>query len=255
MDPFAQYARYYDLLYRDKDYEAEAGFVAGLISRHAPHAKSLLELGCGSGVHASLLAGRGYSVHGVDRSADMLAKARARLSRIPAEVSRRLAFSEGDVRNIRLGQRFDCVISLFHVMSYQTTNADLLAALTTVREHLVPGGAFIFDCWYGPAVLAQRPAVRVKRMQDAATSVTRIAEPVLHPNDCLVDVAYTVFVRDLATDAVDTISETHRMRYLFRPEIDLLARDAGMRVEHACEWLTGREPGENTWGVCFVVWA
>jgi SAM-dependent methyltransferase len=250
---FNQYSRYYDLLYRDKDYAAEAGFVSGLMARHAPQSKSLLELGCGSGRHAELLAGRGFKVHGVDLSADMLAQARARLDKVPTDVRTRLAFSEGDARTVRLGQRFGCVISLFHVMSYQATNADLIAAFTTAREHLEPGGAFIFDCWYGPAVLTDRPAVRVKRMEDDAISVTRIAEPVLHPNECLVDVGYTVLVRDKATQVVDTISETHRMRYLFRPEIELLAQSAGMRVEHACEWLTGHEPGEDTWGVCFVV--
>jgi len=250
---FAHYSRYYDLLYRDKDYPAEAGFVAGLLARHAPTAKSLLELGCGSGRHAELLAGRGLSVHGVDLSADMLAQARARLERAPADTAARLDFSQGDARTVRMGRRFDCVFALFHVMSYQATNADLLAAFATAREHLAPGGVFIFDCWYGPAVLSDRPAVRVKRMEDDRIGVTRIAEPAMHPNECLVDVGYTVFVRDKASQAVETIHETHRMRYLFRPEIELLAQSAGMQVEHACEWLTGREPGEGTWGVCFVV--
>ncbi|MSP96929.1 MAG: class I SAM-dependent methyltransferase [Betaproteobacteria bacterium] len=250
---FHHYSRYYDLVYRDKDYTAEAEFVAALIARHAPQAKCLLELGCGSGRHAQLLAERGYSIHGIDRSPDMLVQARCRQARAPLEISTRLAFSEGDMRDARLGRRFDCVVSLFHVMSYQVTNADLLAAFTTAREHLAPGGVFIFDCWYGPAVLSERPAIRVKRMEDEAISVTRIAEPVLHPNECLVDVSYTVFVRDRASDSVETITETHRMRYLFQPEIELLAQSAGLRVEHACEWLTGREPGDNTWGVCFVV--
>jgi SAM-dependent methyltransferase len=250
---FAQYSRYYDLLYRDKDYAAEAQFIGNLVFRHSPHAKSVLELGCGSGLHAQLLAQRGMTVHGIDRSTDMLTQAATRLAKAPPEIVERLTFSEGDVRQVRLGKKFDCVVSLFHVMSYQATNADLLAALATAREHLNPGGVFIFDCWYGPAVLAQRPSVRIKRMEDEAVSVTRIAEPVVHPNECLVDVVYTVLVRDLASEAVDTLTETHRMRYLFRPEIELLAQTAGLRVEHACEWLTGGEPGENTWGVCFVV--
>ena len=45
MSVFGPYARYYDLLYRDKDYAAEARFVADLVRAHAPRANRLLELG------------------------------------------------------------------------------------------------------------------------------------------------------------------------------------------------------------------
>jgi hypothetical protein len=43
------------------------------------------------------------------------------------------------------------------------------------------------------------------------------------------------------------------MRYLFLPEIDLLLRKTGMEIIESSEWMTGREPGFDTWGVCFVV--
>ena len=55
---FADYARYYDLLYRDKDYAAAAEYVAGLIRKFHPSARSILELGSGTGIHAGLLAGK-----------------------------------------------------------------------------------------------------------------------------------------------------------------------------------------------------
>lgn len=253
MSVFGKYSRYYDLLYKDKDYAGETAFVAGLIERYKPGARSLLELGCGSGIHASLFAEKSYSVDGIDFSQDMLDAAQARLKELPAAIAKRLRFSHGDVRTARLGKKFDCVLSLFHVVSYQPTNADLKATFATAREHMQPGGIFLFDCWYGPAVLTDPPGMRIKRMQDEVIEVTRLAEPVLHPNECLVDVNYHVFIRDRASGAVDEVRETHRMRYLFRPEIELLAESAGMKIEHACEWMTGRAPGSNTWGVCFVL--
>lgn len=242
---FDRYSRYYDLLYRDKNYEAEAAFVQGLIAQHSPGCRTMLELGCGTGLHGAALAQRGYSVHGVDLSEEMLARAQKRRNN-------ELSFARGDVRDLRLGRTFDAVISLFHVVSYQTTNADLRAIFATARSHLREGGVFVFDCWYGPAVLTDRPVVRVKRMEDEVTRVTRIAEPTMHPNECTVDVAYQMFVEDRASGAVDQIAELHRMRYLFRPEIDLLAQAAGLQIVQACEWLTGRPLGENTWSACFV---
>ena len=51
MMPFGEYAKYYDLLYADKDYAAESAFVGEIIQRHAPGARLLLELGCGSARH------------------------------------------------------------------------------------------------------------------------------------------------------------------------------------------------------------
>jgi len=42
------------------------------------------------------------------------------------------------------------------------------------------------------------------------------------------------------------------MRYLFRPEVELFLQNAGMTLVAAEEWMTGRQPGYDTWGVCFV---
>jgi len=248
---FGAYSRYYNLFYKDKDYAGEAAYVHDLVKKHHPGAQSLLDLGCGTGKHAFLLGERGLDVAGVDRSEEMLAVAKARLAEGNASAAR-LSFHQGDIRTIRLARSFDVVVSLFHVMSYQTGNDDLLAAFATAREHLNPGGVFIFDCWYGPAVLTGRPAVRVKRLEDEEISVIRIAEPVMHPNDNLVEVNYQVLVRDKATGAVDELKETHRMRYLFRPEIELLLAGAGMKLVAAAEWMTDSEPGFDTWGACFV---
>jgi len=244
MSVFGSYSKYYDLLYRDKDYAGEARYVHELIARHRPSARSVLDLGCGTGRHARLLAEHDYKVTGVDLSEEMLAVARA--------ASPNGSFFQGDVRSLRLGRTFDVVLSLFHVMSYQTTNSDLQAALSTVREHLTPGGLFVFDCWYGPAVLTDRPQVRIKRLEDDAIAVTRLAEPVLYANDNLVDVNYQVFIRDKQSGAVEELRETHTMRYLFAPEVRLLLEGAGLRLTQLCEFMGERDPGFDTWNAVFV---
>ena len=249
---FADYARYYDLLYQDKDYAAEADYVAGLIQQYHPAAQSILELGSGTGIHASLLTEKGFAVHGIERSPKMLARSQA-LTENMAAGRGKLTFSLADIREIRLNSHFDAVIALFHVISYQTTNEDVTAAFETARHHLKTGGIFIFDVWYGPAVLTDRPAVRIKRMADDQTEVTRLAEPVLHPNENRVDVHYHVFVRASAAHGVIELKETHAMRYFFKPEIERIAFHAGFQCLHAEEWLSGRGIGCDTWGVCFLL--
>jgi SAM-dependent methyltransferase len=247
MSVFGNYSRYYDLLYRDKDYGAEADYIHSLIGKHRPGARTLLDLGCGTGRHANLLAERGYDVVGVDRSPAMLAEARARATK-----GGRSEFVEGDLRTVRLERQFDVVVSLFHVMSYQTTNADLLAGLATLRAHLAPGGLFIFDCWYGPAVLNLRPAVRVLRLEDEAIAVTRLAEPVLHPNENVVDVNYHVFVKDKRTGEVSELREEHNMRYLFAPEVAHFLSSAGLVQREMLAWMSDEAPGADTWGAVFL---
>lgn len=253
MTIFSNYARYYDLIYRNKDYIAEAKFIHSLIQTHAPNAKNILELGCGQGKHAFALAANNYQIHGVDLSQEMLQKANNSLSSLNNNLASQIKFSHGDIREIRLNQTFDVILSLFHVISYQTTNDDLLAAFTTVKKHLNPGGIFIFDVWYGPAVLTERPATRIKRVEDEKIQVTRLAEPVIYPNKNLVDVNYQIFIKDKITEAFEELQETHKMRYLFEPEIELLCRANQLAPIESGEWMTRNKPGCNTWGVYFVV--
>jgi SAM-dependent methyltransferase len=252
LSAFASYSRYYDLLYRDKDYSAEARYVQRLLERHAPAARDILELGCGTGAHAAELALFGYDVTGVDMSEGMLAAAEVRKNALEATPAKRVTFVKGDARDVRLGRRFGAVISLFHVMSYQTTNDDLSASFVTAREHLEPGGIFLFDCWYGPGVLTDRPSVTVKHLSDNGTDVTRVAEPQMRADQNVVDVNYTVTIADRATGNTETLRETHRMRYLFSPEVSMMLDAAGLTVLESREWMSDRAPGFNSWAACFI---
>lgn len=252
MNVFQGYARYYDLLYRDKDYSREAEFVHKLIQKHAPNGRSILELGCGTGNHAMVLVRRGYDVHGIDASPSMLRFAEARLRQMRPEDAARISFEEGDLRNVDVGRQFDAVILLFHVMSYQTANDDLNAAFMTIRKHLKPNGVFIFDCWHGPGVLTDQPAVRVKRFEDDAVKVTRIAEPVMYPAENLVEVQYEILVREKATSQTEVFTEMHRMRYLFQPEIDMFCRENRLELIEAGEWMTGKRLRMSSWNAYFA---
>ncbi len=249
MSVFGAYSRYYNLLYRDKDYVGEAAYVRDLIQQHHPRARSLLDLGCGTGRHDLLLAEHGYSVTGVDLSDEMLEVARQQAQAARGALP---TFLPGDVRSVRLGKTFDVVVSLFHVMSYQTSNSDLLAAFSTARDHLEPGGLFVFDCWYGPAVLSERPSVRIKRLEDEQILVTRLAEPVMHENENTVDVNYQIFIQQKSDHALTELRETHRMRYLFQPEVAAMLESCGLELRAAHEFQTQRPHGAHSWSVTFI---
>jgi len=252
MSVFADYARYYDLLYKDKNYRKEADYVHQQIQNHFPGANSILELGCGTGAHGRELVEMGYELHGVDLSLEMLEAAQKRRAEMHPEQANKLTFSQGDACSIRIARKFDVVLSLFHVMSYQLTNNKLLSAFATAKAHLRPGGIFLFDCWYGPAVLTEKPSVRIKRLGDETISVTRIAEPVMHYQENCVDVNYQLIINEKSSDAFQVIEETHRIRYIFKPEMEYFLEQNGFNVFECSEWMTGKEPGADTWNVLCV---
>lgn len=241
---FNAYSRYYDLLYRDKDYVGEAAYIQNLLARNGIAKGDLLEFGSGTGLHGCLLAASGYTVHGIERSAAMVAKAQ----KAPG-----FSCEQGDIATAKMDRTYDAVVSLFHVISYQTTNERLQAVFANAAKHLSSGGLFVFDFWYSPAVYTHKPSIRVKRMADEQVEITRIAEPVIHPNENRVDVNYTIYASELETGAVQTLQEIHPIRHFSLPEIDLLAGVHGFEHIQAEEFFTGDEPSEKTWGVCMVL--
>lgn len=249
MSVFGAYSIYYDLLYKDKNYQGEVDFVHKLLEKNGKQGpQSVLELGCGTGKHAELFAQKKFSILGIDQSESMLSAAEERAQKYPTQ----LKFTKGDVRNFRTEDKFDCVFSLFHVVSYQTKNEDLFAEFQTASQHLKRGGLFVFDVWYGPAVLTDRPVNRTKKMQNEKFEVTRYATPVMDAQANTVDVNYDIEIKDLKTQQTEKIKETHKMRYLFEPELEFFLNQNSMKLIDGQEWFTGKKPSYDTWSVIFV---
>ncbi len=247
MTTFKAYARYYDLLYRDKPYADEARYVVELARRHGCVPESLLELGVGTGAHAVHFLNLTRRVAGVDNSEGMLAAAEARRATLAPADGERLSLHHGDVRSVRLKKRFSLVVSLFHVVSYQCPNDDVIAAFQTAREHLDKGGLFIFDLWHGPGVLTEPPAVRVRRFRDEATEVERLAEPTLRSRENIVDVNYAIRVTDRRSETTQLLIEKHEMRYFFEPELRHMLASASLEFIEALAWLSTDAPTTRDW--------
>lgn len=204
---FDSYSMYYNLLYKDKNYESEADYIAALLG----DVKTVFEMGCGTGKHAKLLTNKGYEMFGIDLSASMLEHAKA--LGIDCE--------QGDVRTFRAGRMFDAVISLFHVASYQTNDEDINNYFKTAAAHLNNGGKFIFDVWHKPAVLAQIPEKRVKTLENGDVKVVRYCVPNHIKEKDMVEVNYTIEVTDKHSGRTESIKECHPMRYFSYEDMDL----------------------------------
>lgn len=249
-----EYADQYDLLYSDKDYEAECDLLEEIFRRYGDrNIRTILDLGCGTGNHAIRLGCRDYQVTGVDRSPEMLTQARRKAAELRQSWMCNVpTFLEGDVRSVDLSQTFDAVLMMFAVLSYQLTNNDVLAALRTVRRHLRSGGLFVADVWYGPAVLAIRPNDRVKVVSTPSGELIRAASGWLDVRHHLCKVNFRLW-RVEGDRVVSTASESHCMRYFFPMELELFLTLAEMRLNALLAFPEiNQEASEHSWNVLVV---
>jgi SAM-dependent methyltransferase len=247
MSNFKLYSEYYDLLYKDKDYEGEVDYIDKLIKKYQPEAKNIIDFGCGTGNHDKFLSEKGYSVLGVDLSENMIELAKDKNSNV------NLDFKVGDIRTFESNKKYDVATALFHVMSYQISNEDLKSSISNVNRQLNIDGLFLFDFWYGPAVLNDKPSTRIKKLKNDNLNVTRLTESNLKVNDNYVEVNFEVIIERLGKEKTfENITETHKMRYLFLPELQIVLKESGFKIIDSFEWKTFYEPTINSWYVILV---
>ena len=115
----SKYAGYYESVYAHKDYLMEVDVILEIQSKHAPEAKSVLDFGCGTGMHDAFLVKAGLEVTGLDRSHSMLKLAQMRGL---GDQGRFLHIDQADKITDR---SIDFGVSLFDVVSYLTDDEDL----------------------------------------------------------------------------------------------------------------------------------
>lgn len=155
-DNFDLYSQYYNLLYQNKDYNAEAKYISACIESYFPNAKTILEFGSGTGGHGLILQKMGYAIFGLERSKQMVEEAQFHGFKC----------KHADITNFKIDRKFDAVISLFHVISYIIDNESLMKVFSNASNNLNSGGLFMFDVWYSPAVYYQKPETRIKKVEN-----------------------------------------------------------------------------------------
>ncbi len=134
MTDYDRFARFYDRIMGDRT--AEIDRVRTYISQHRPGARSLLELGCGTGALLSGLVAD-LSVTGIDRCPEMLS--------VAARTVPGARLIQADMTAFTLPARFDVVMCMFDTLNHVTSVDGWLRLFRCAHEHLLDGGLFIFD--------------------------------------------------------------------------------------------------------------
>jgi len=249
---FNEYAKYYDLFYADKNYEKECDFLEEIFRNYSKFMpESILDVGCGTGGHAIPLAKRGYEVTGIDQSEEMIsiAKEKARKSEI------NINLKVMDLRKLWLNKKFDAGICMFAVIDYLTSNKDLVKSLSNIRKHLKDDSLFVFDFWYGPAVLTILPSTRMKIVEKEGVKVIRFAEPYLDSFHHICKVNYYSIVKKENLVMYEG-KEKHTVRFYFPEEIKHYIEENGFQLLKFCPFLDlDTKPDEKTWNVTAIAQA
>lgn len=227
-DPFAAYARFYDLDYADVDEDLF------MLRQFAARCGSpILELACGTGRALLPLARDSYRVVGIDASPAMLAVARHRVAE--EGLGERVTLVEQDMRSLDLAERFSLAFAALNTFCHLLTTDDQLAALTRVYQHLAPGGLLLLDLFnpdLNQLIDPQDQVILDKVMTEPGTG-----HRLMKLRSQSADLAQQVIHVTLFLDQVDGEGQVQRtlfpfaMRYLFRYELELLLRHVGFDVE------------------------
>ncbi|MCI9644844.1 MAG: class I SAM-dependent methyltransferase [Oscillibacter sp.] len=141
MSAYDALAASYDGLMADGAYRRRAAFLERRLKKSPIPVETVLDLACGTGTMACLLAKRGYEVIAADGSGEMLAQAAAKAEGL----ARRPLFLQQAMPRLRLAQPVDAVVSTLDSLNYLTAERDLRETFRRVRRWLKPGGLFLFD--------------------------------------------------------------------------------------------------------------
>lgn len=141
MDAYHALAASYDRLTNDVDYEATVEFYMQILEKEGLKPRTAVDLACGTGSVALILAKKGLCVVGVDMSEEMLTQAQQKAEGLEI----RPMFACQSLQELSLPRAVDLAVCALDSLDYITDPADCQQAIKRVYKHLNPGGCFIFD--------------------------------------------------------------------------------------------------------------
>ena len=238
---YSHYAQFYDQGQLHFSILMEQ-YIPEVLAVHAPPTKPgrWIDLACGTGSLALMLADEGWDVLGIDRSAAMLREAQ-RKARGSAGRTRMLRFRRADMREWSVSEPVDCVSCCFDSLNYLLDETELANTFACVFEALLPGGLWLFDLntpyflehiWQPVEVEEREGYVHVMQSQ-------------FNPERCLSSLTLTGFSRR-PDGLYERFEEFHAERGYSEATIQRLLSAAGFGIEMLYECFILAPPNADT---------
>lgn len=246
---FDQYARYYDIFYKNKSYKKEVLYLDRLFRKYRKAmTRTVLDVGCGTANHMIPLLEHGYRVTGVDASREMLKIAREKLDRkrFKAELVNESS------QAFAINRKFDAVVCLFSVINYAAANNDIIRVLKNICAHMKKDSLFIFDFWNADAVVGHYKPRKRNIFRKDGMDVERCSATKVYPSRKRCEVNYTCTLRQ-GGRVIRRDKEKHVLRYFSPEEMTDCLHRAGLKVVDMHPFLNfGGKIRKNSWDVTAV---
>lgn len=215
MRPFA---RHYDSIYGDKDYDADLRVLRTLVGTAADRYCRVLEIGAGTGNHTRRLAQLAKRLVSLEIDKDFLEVAAAKVATCP-----NVKLVSTPVEELPCSC-FDGVASFFNVLNYLPHDR-LPRFIDAIGERLDSGGWFVGDLWNGDAVIGDPPKPETRHKQGSCVQIRQSISPDFYPDDRRVVLNYDVRVQGPGVD--DHFQESLPMHLPGIERLHALFRSAG----------------------------
>lgn len=214
------FAKHYDLVYADKDYDKDIADFAQLVGADRLRNMRVLEVGAGTGNQSLRLAGMVRELVAVEIDPDFFELLAGKVS-------------SSDVRAIQLEWRpigdlplepFDAAAAFFHVLNY-VEPAEMPTFLSALAERLKPGAPLVADLWNGAAALADPPRLEIREKRPGSARVLQRIVPKLDRQARRLSLAYEIDIDE--GDLRTHFHETLDLYLWLREEIAALLAEAG----------------------------
>ena len=212
------YSNLYDLFYKKKNYSKEVFLIKKLIRKKN---LSILELGCGTGNYTKKLVPLSKKIVAIDKSKYMIKIAKKK------KIQKTL-FLTKEIKSLKLDQKFDLIISLFHILSYQKNNLEV-KKFFELSKHLKKGGFFIFDFWNEEAVNFLKPSKTKLLVKKNNYLITRTSNPLWNKKKKSVLVKYKINIQNKRL-INKNLYEEHLMRYFSLDELKNMLQKNNLKI-------------------------
>ena len=208
------FAEYYSKIFSVKNYADEVNSILAIYDKIKGNMPlSVIDIGCGTGGHSIQFAENGIRTIGVDNDPTMIEQAR----KVNYRDSLDVIYINVDIGNINNSSKFDLAVSLFNVVNYIPSLADLNTFLTDISNVLTDNGVYIFDCWNGVAALLDPPKEKKSVITDEnGNEISCNLIPENYPMEQKTILNYNI--KKLSSDEQETITHSFE-HYLWTPSI------------------------------------
>jgi SAM-dependent methyltransferase len=234
-------------IYSVYDYEADCNHIIEVFNRYCYRVPTtILDLGCGTGTHALTLAARGYHVTGIDMSKRQIESAKKKTEM--SEVSEKVDFIHGDMRDFSLNTKFDVAVSLFGSFCYLLDDEDIEMTLKNIYNHLQDNGIIVFEFWHVGGVNPKASAGGYhtwNKYEGENHKIIRLNTSIYNHETNTLDLEFDFYVLSDKI-VIDEFGESHKLRLYSVGEIHTWLTRMGFDVIGIFEMNSFDPPASNS---------